>query len=190
MAYFVHDAFNAPGVAIRSFNAYHLRMIASSRKKTDRRDAYWSAEALQTGMTPHPVYLPPDRLRQLDASLPDALPSCRSAAVAVARPLLSRSRGVQTHADSSSGSTAGRVGTDNPQGLDADLYEALMLCQRMDETLALEQKRIEETLFEQAGAVDAVKRLMTIPDIGIKVATMIYVWVGDVSRFPDKHRCS
>ena len=27
-----------------------LRMIASSRKKTDRRDAYWIARALQSGM--------------------------------------------------------------------------------------------------------------------------------------------
>ena len=55
----------------------------------------------------------------------------------------------------------------------------------MDETLALEQKSIEKTLFEQAGVIDAVQRLMTIPGIGIKVATMIYVWVGEVSRFPD-----
>ena len=35
-----------------SFNAHHLRMIASSRKKTDKRAAYWIAKCLQTGMTP------------------------------------------------------------------------------------------------------------------------------------------
>jgi len=33
----------------------HLRVIAASRKKTDKRDAYWLARAVQTGMTPHPV---------------------------------------------------------------------------------------------------------------------------------------
>jgi hypothetical protein len=27
----------------------------SSQQKTDCRDAYWIAKALQTGMTPHPV---------------------------------------------------------------------------------------------------------------------------------------
>jgi hypothetical protein len=33
MAYFVYDVLTAMGVSVRSFNAYHLRMIASSRKK-------------------------------------------------------------------------------------------------------------------------------------------------------------
>ena len=58
MAYLVHDEVAGAGVEILSFNAYQLRMIASSRKKTDRRDAYWIARALQTGMYSHPVYLP------------------------------------------------------------------------------------------------------------------------------------
>jgi transposase len=52
--YLVHDAFSAAGVTIQAFNANHLRMIAASRKKTDKRDAFWIARALQTGMTPHP----------------------------------------------------------------------------------------------------------------------------------------
>jgi hypothetical protein len=32
-------------------------MIASSRKKTDKRDAFWLVKALQTGMTLHPGVL-------------------------------------------------------------------------------------------------------------------------------------
>ena len=40
MAYLVHDAVAGAGVEILSFNAHQLRMIACSRKKTDRRDAY------------------------------------------------------------------------------------------------------------------------------------------------------
>ena len=43
--YLVHDAFTDAGVPIQAFNAAHLRMIASSRKKTDKRDAYWIARA-------------------------------------------------------------------------------------------------------------------------------------------------
>jgi len=42
-------------VRLLTFNPYHLRVIAASRKKTDKRDAYWLARAVQTGMTPHPV---------------------------------------------------------------------------------------------------------------------------------------
>jgi transposase len=65
MAYLVHDAITAAGAEVLSFNAQQLRMIASSRKKTDRRDAYWIARALQTGMYPHPVYIPTGEIREL-----------------------------------------------------------------------------------------------------------------------------
>ncbi|KIG16479.1 hypothetical protein DB30_04392 [Enhygromyxa salina] len=63
--YLVHDAVSAAGVTIQAFNANHLRMIAASRKKTDKRDSYWIARALQTRMTPHPVYIPRGEVRQL-----------------------------------------------------------------------------------------------------------------------------
>ncbi len=63
--YLVHDAFTAAGVRIQAFNPAHLRMIAASRKKTDKRDAYWIAKSLQTGMTPHPVYIPVGEVREL-----------------------------------------------------------------------------------------------------------------------------
>ncbi len=63
--YLVHDAFAAAQVPIQSFNAAHLRMIAASRKKTDRRDAYWLACTIQTGMTPHPVYIPGGKVREV-----------------------------------------------------------------------------------------------------------------------------
>jgi transposase len=69
MGHYVHDAVTDAGVRILSFNAQHLRMISSSRKKTDRRDAYWIAKALQTGMMPHPVYIPRERERRLRAIL-------------------------------------------------------------------------------------------------------------------------
>jgi hypothetical protein len=51
MAHFVHDVLVPTPVKLLSFNAHHLRMIAASRKKSDRRDAYWIGKALQTGMT-------------------------------------------------------------------------------------------------------------------------------------------
>ena len=69
MSYFVHDAVTAVGVKVLSFNAHQLRMIASSRKKTDRRDAYWIAKSLQSGMMPHPVYIPTGQVRRLRALL-------------------------------------------------------------------------------------------------------------------------
>src|SRR5215469_948611 len=44
-------------------------MIAASRKKTDRRDAYWIAKALGSGMYPQPVYIPTGEIRELRALL-------------------------------------------------------------------------------------------------------------------------
>src|SRR5439155_13247070 len=69
LTYLVHDAVTAAGTTILSFNAHQLRIIAASRKKTHRRDAYWIAKALQSGMYPHPVYVPSGEIRDLRALL-------------------------------------------------------------------------------------------------------------------------
>ena len=55
LCHFVHDTMTAAGVRILSFNAHHLRMIASSRKKTDHRDAYWIAKALPRLTVARPI---------------------------------------------------------------------------------------------------------------------------------------
>jgi len=43
---------------------------------------------------------------------------------------------------------------------------------------------VDAALRGRAASIDAVQRLMTIPGIGLLVATTIYAWVGDVGRFP------
>jgi hypothetical protein len=65
MSHLVHDVVTATGGRLLTFNAHHLRMISASRKKSDRRDSYWIARALQTGMMPHPVYVPTGEIREL-----------------------------------------------------------------------------------------------------------------------------
>ena len=186
LAYFVHDLLTALKVEVRSFNAYHLRIIACSRKKTDRRDAYWIAKALQTGMTPHPVYIPTGEVRQLRRLL-----SRRAALVNERRTWLLRAR-TYLHAGGFKLKHAHRTvallvdsAMNKPEGLDVDLHEALSLCDRMDQTLTKELKQIETQLFGQAEKIEAIQRLMTIPAVGIKVATMVYAWIGDIKRFPD-----
>ena len=186
MAYFVHDVLTALSVEVRSFNAYHLRMIAASRKKTDKRDAYWIAKALQTGMTPHAVYIPTGEIRQLRRLL------SRRAALANERRMWLLRAHAYLHGAGFKLKSAHRnvallldCAMNRPEGLDADLHEALSLCNRMEQTLLKEQKQIEELLFGQAEKIDAVRRLMTIPAVGVKVAAMVYAWIGDIKRFPD-----
>ena len=184
MAYLVHDLVTATGVKILSFNAWHLRMIASSRKKTDRRDAYWIAKALQTGMTPTPVYLPTGEVRELRNLI-----SRREAIVAERTRWLVRARSylqAAGHAPPRVHRSVPRLleaSISNPDGIEATLSMSVELCQRMHGTLTQELAQIDVLLHAKAKANDAIKRLLTIPAVGERVALMIYAWVGDVTRF-------
>src|SRR5438067_9518821 len=60
LTYLVYDAVTAAGTPLLSFNAQQLRMIAASRKKTDRRAAYCIATALQSVTYSRHYYDPTD----------------------------------------------------------------------------------------------------------------------------------
>ena len=183
LTYLVHDALTAAGTQILSFNAHQLRMIAASRKKTDRRDAYWIAKALQSGMYPHPVYVPTGELRELRALLSRRrvlhadyqrwryrARAYLRAAGCPAAPGIAALRGALARA---SGRTEGSFFADG-----------IALCRRQEVALRGELQRVDAALRTRAAGSEAVQRLMTIPGIGILVATTISAWVGDVRRFP------
>jgi transposase len=183
---FVHDVITAKKVKIESFNAQHLRMIASSRKKTDRRDAYWIARALQTGMTPHPVYIPEPKVRRLRQML-----ALRTSVVRERGRWLVRGRtylrGMGLQVPSGLRSVAALRGwaTSTPSGVEPHTLEMLEMCERQEKSAAQELARLERRLQEEAQGVEAIGRLETIPGIGFIAALTIYAWVGDISRFPN-----
>lgn len=183
MSHFVHDVLTAAGVKLLSFNPYHLRMIASSRKKTDRRDAYWIGKALQTGMTPHPVFIPTGQVRELRSLLTQrhGLQSERRRWLERARAHL-QAAGYKTR-QSRSVARMVAVAVREPQQLNSELTCALELCSRMEESVVGELKLLEERLKVAASAIDDIERLTTIPGVGQLTATMIYAAIGDVSRF-------
>jgi transposase len=184
MAYLVHDAVTGLGTRILSFNAHHLRMIASSRKKTDRRDAYWIAKALQTGMTPTPVYIPTGEVRQLRALL-----SRRQALTSERTRWLLRARSYLQAAGYPPGKAYRSVPKliaallESPDGIDLALAQSLELCERMHAAANAELAKVDATLSQLAKGIDVVQRLQTIPAVGEKVALVIYAWVGDATRF-------
>jgi transposase len=187
LCHFVHDTLTAAHVKVLSFNAHQLRMIASSRKKTDHRDAYWLAKALQTGMMPHPVYVPTGEVRTLRAlvSRRDALATEHKRWLSRARSYL-QAAGYKTKVCRSVPRLIQSVMAD-PQGMDESLAQALDLCSRMGEHAKLELKRVDAELTQHARRIEAVQRLQTIPGVGERVATAIYATVGDITRF---HRAS
>jgi transposase len=184
MSHFVHDVVTTAGARILSFNAQHLRMIASSRKKTDKRDAFWIAKCLQTGMMPHPVHIPTTEVRRLRSLLAQriSIASERKRWMLRAR---SHLRAIGTPLAKGAWKITRKLEEilSGPCGLDAYRAEALELCARQEQSLRTELRRIEKTLFAEARRIDAVRRLRTIPSVGPWVALAIYAGVGDIRRF-------
>jgi len=185
LTYLVHDAVTAAGTRLLSFNAQQLRMIAASRKKTDRRDAYWLAKALQAGMYPHPVYIPTGEIRELRALL-----SQRRVVHADynrwryrARTYL-RAGGYAVAPGVAALRAALAPGHASTQGAPPSLRAALALCQRQETALRAELVQLDAALRARTEAVAAMQRLRTVPGIGPLTAATIYAWVGDVRRFP------
>ena len=185
LSYFVHDVLSSLGVEILSFNPYHLQVIAASRKKTDKRDAYWIARTLQTGLTPHPVYIPTGHVRRLRNLL-----SRREAVAREQRRWLLRAR---AHLEAAGYKVPRKKRVpklieavmSQQDGMDTYLDEALQQCRRMQDVLLSELKQVDAAISEETDSIDAIARLKTIPAVGDRVAVMLYAWVGDISRFPD-----
>lgn len=184
MCHFVHDVFTAAGVKILSFNAQQLRMIASSRKKTDKRDAFWIAKCLQTGMMPHPVYIPDGDIRRLRSQLTQRanLASEKRRWVLRARSHL-RGVGIVVPKGISKIQRMLAEALEKTDGLDMHIVEALQLCARMINTLKNEIAALEAKIIAETKKIDPVQRLKTIPAVGDWIALYIYAWVGDIRRF-------
>ena len=185
LTYLVHDAVTAAETTLLSFNAQQLRSIAASRKKTDRRDAYWIAKALQSGMYPHPVYVPTGEIRELRGLLSQrrVLQADYNRWRYRARAYL-RAGGYPV----APGVTALRaaLAATNAATCSAppSLTDAVALCRRQEAVLRAELAQMDAGLRARTREVEAIGRLMTVPGIGPLTATMIYAWVGDVRRFP------
>jgi transposase len=181
MSYFVHDTLAEAGTRLLTFNAHHLRMIAASRKKTDRRDAFWIAKALQTGMMPHPVFIPTGDVRELRGLLSqrEAVVSDRTGWLVRAKTLLAAAGAPTTRG----GHRWLEQALARPDGIDALTADRVEQCQRMHLALTAELARVDARVHEIAKANEAIQRLQTMPAVGERVAVTVFAWVGDVRRF-------
>ena len=177
----VHDVQLASGGLVQLKGG----LAAASRKKTDRRDASWIARTLQTGMTPHPAYIPTGHLQRLRNLL-----SRREAVAREQRRWLLRAR---AHLEAAGYKVPRKKRVpklieavmSQQDGMDTNFDEALQRCRRMQDVLLSELKQVEAAISEETDSIDAIGRLKTIPAVGDRVAVMLYAWVGDISRFPD-----
>jgi transposase len=189
--YLVHDAFTDAGIDIRAFNAAHLRMIASSRKKTDKRDAYWIARSLQTGMTPHPVHIPRGEARELRRLLAQrgALIEDRKRWQLRARAHL-RARGMVVARGKEHIQQQIEWMTSHPEGVESGLLSALGTCERAMDLFDEELVHIDAVLDARTRDNAIIQRLGTIPGIGQLVAIHLYAAIDDIRRFPNSSSLS
>ena len=187
LTYLVYDAVTAAGTPLLSFNAQQLRMIAASRKKTDRRAAYWIAKALQAGMYPQPVYVPTGAIRELRALLSQrrVLHTDYNRWRYRARAYL-RAGGYPAAPGATALRAALTPGNAATCGAPASLTNALALCQRQEAALRAELAQMDAALRARTQTVAPIRRLMTVPGIGPLTAAMIYVCRG-VVRHHGRH---
>ena len=177
MSHFVHDALSAVSVRNLAFNAAQMRMIASSRKKMDRRDAWRIAKALAAGITQHPVHIPDAQVRLVRSLL-----SRRNAIANERRRWQMRARSYLRAADFRLPKARRSVdwllqwAVDQELGIDAHLDDALQLRGRQHKELGLELKSLDTQLRRLTKNLPEVCRLRTIPAVGEKVAIAIYAW--------------
>jgi len=185
-AYLVHDAIAETGAEIVSFNPNHFRMIAASRKKSDRRDAYWLARGLQTGLTPHPVYIPPPTIRTLRRLLQRrrALVSDRKRWHGRARATL-RAHGHLARPGRHNLSKLVEEVLEQSMGLERDVLGAVGMSERFIAVFDEEVAYLDGKLAALTREVQEAQRLQTIPGIGPVTAMTIYACVGDIRRFPN-----
>jgi transposase len=182
LCHLVHDTLSSLGVKILTFNAHHLRNICCSRSKTDRRDSYWLARSVASGMYPVPVYIPDVQIRDLRSLLQQ-----RDGVVRERTRWLLRARSHLRMAGEAEVQKArqlpDKIEDLLSRGVSSELINVLQLCLRHIEPLEVDRDRLTALLEEKAGSLPAVIRLRTIPGVGLLTSIAIYAWVGDVSRF-------
>jgi transposase len=173
----------APHVArVVVANASELRAISHARVKSDRFDARTLAELLDADML-EAVWVPAAEIGALRRRVARraALVRQRTRAknevhAALARCLLGRAPWVDLFG------RAGRAWLSEQQ-LPAEEAETVEGCLRQIDFLDAEIGSIERKLCEWALSSAEVRRLMTIPGVGVATAVTLMAAIGEISRF-------
>jgi transposase len=184
-AWTIHDQLEPHVAHVTVAHAAHVKLIASSLIKTDKRDALALARLLAADLIP-PVWVPPDHVRELRALVHHRrkLVEQRSAAKSQLRALLNRHHvfppmdyvDVQKH----------RVWWDSVPLSDADLFIARQLLALLDHLAGalqdLERQLAQLSVTDQWCA--QVASLLQVPGIAMLSAMTILAAIGDIQRFP------
>ena len=168
-------------------NPMHVRAISHAKVKNDQFDARTLAELLAADLVPR-VWIGDEQTRVLRR-----LTSRRSQLVrARTRPkneisavLVRNLKGRPPMSD-----LFGKRGRAWLAALElpADEQDTVQACLRQIDFLTSEIAHVDRQLAEKALASPQIKRLMTIPGVGVTTAATLIAAIGDVNRFPTAKR--
>ena len=165
------------GCAVKYAHPLKVRMIADSTEKTDRRDAFTLANLLRTGYLPE-AYRAPDDIYELRTLVRERTSIVRARADAYNRLHgIATTQGIHAIPKHNPRSQSGMTYIQNSDNV--VLKEILTLTEVLTERIAV----YDQLLKEASDKHSDIKRLMSMPGIGIITATTVVAEVGDFSRF-------
>ena len=182
-SWIVYDLLSQYARRVIVAHPYHVKLIASSFVKTDKRDAIALARLLAANILPE-VWIPPSHVRDLRSLIHHrtSLVHRRATAKCRLRGIYQRFR---------------IIAPDGKQAFTPDYWEALDLPQieklrarQISENIQLLKQQIDEVeqaisrLSAQKPWVEEVPYLVQLPGIGVLTAMTILAAVGEISRFP------
>lgn len=169
-------------------NPNRLRLIAESRKKTDKADAKLLAELYRLDGLPEPVHLPspPAREMRMLIKARTGLVEARTKLINTVRGFL-RGQGVTLPARGLSSLTRWE---EVMKDTNLDEATVLILSAYLEsfKTLTASLKKIEKEIKTRAEADRRVGLLQSIPGIGLHSATALVSTVDDIRRFRNGKR--
>jgi transposase len=168
-------------------NPMHVRAISHAKVKNDRFDARTLAELLAADLVPR-VWISDERtrlLRRLTSRRTQLIRQRTRTKNEISAVLVRNLKGRPPVSD-----LFGKKGRVWLAGLvlPVDERQTVLGCLRQLDFLCGEIELIDRGLAEQALASQEIRRLMTIPGVGVTTAATVMATIGDVQRFANADR--
>jgi transposase len=168
-------------------NPMHVRAISHAKVKNDQFDARTLAELLAADLVPR-VWIGDEQtrvLRRLTGRRAQLVRARTRPKNEIAAVLVRNLKGRPPASDPFG--TQGRAWLSELE-LPADEHDTVQACLRQIDFLSSEIAHVDRQLAERALQSPEIKRLMTIPGVGVTTAATMVAAIGDIHRFPSAKR--
>jgi transposase len=181
--YWLVDGLQEAGYTVHLANTTAIKKYDGLKHSGDETDARHLAHLLRLGILPTGTILPPEHrdVRDLARKRMQLIQN-RTAQILSIETILSRSTGKRLTSNQIKRLTLEDVAT---LGLSECVTLALQTHVAVIDVLQRQIQGLEKRLQEEIGHQDDFKHLMTVPGIGVVLATVIYLETGPIERFAE-----